>query len=468
MSTWLRIPRLLSGRSTSKRRHGYQPMLQSLEERCLLSSSPQIVPNLSPTPQLVASTVPPKGDLNPYGVAFVPGNFAKGGPLKPGDIIVSNFNDSSNVQGTGTTIVEIHPSGALSVFFKGRPSLGLTTALGILSRGFVLVGNLPTDANGNPEQGSLLIIDRTGHLVETLSDPNLLDGPWDLAVNDQGATAQVFVSNVLSGTVTRINLNVPNDGSAPAVTSETQIASGYFIRPDPAALVVGPTGLAYNASQDLLYVASTGDNEIFSIANAGSTNSDAGKGNLVYQDDVHLHGPLGLLQAPNGDLVSTQGDAVNPDPNQPSEIVEFTPSGSFVAQVPVDSSGQQGGAFGIALASSSSQITFAAVDDIFNTLEVWTIQTGSTPASLGSHSRASAELAVLSTLAGIRESHATATTHSLVSSSHESGRIEGNFARTGQGSESNLSAATIRASMKRAARTDQFKAIETLFADWER
>src|SRR4029077_15006644 len=37
--------------------------------------------------QMIVSTVPPNGDLNPYGVAFVPEGFNHGaGPLRPGDI----------------------------------------------------------------------------------------------------------------------------------------------------------------------------------------------------------------------------------------------------------------------------------------------------------------------------------------------------------------------------------------------
>jgi hypothetical protein len=258
-----------------------------------------------------------------------------------------------------------------------RPQLGLTTALGVLKRGFVLVGSVPTlDGTSGTVQapGSLLILDRFGNVVNTLSDSTLLDGPWDLTINDQGAKAQVFVSNVLSGTVTRIDLKIPKHGN-PIVESETQIASGYLTRTDPAALLVGPTGLAYDAKRDILYVASTGDNEIFAISDAKDRTSDAGMGKLIYQDATHLHGPLGLVLAPNGDLISSQGDAVNSDPTQPSELVEFTPEGRFVAQMPVDSSGQQGGAFGIALQSSGNQINFAAVDDIFNTLEVWTINT---------------------------------------------------------------------------------------------
>jgi hypothetical protein len=318
--------------------------------------------------------------VNPYGVAFVPKGFAKGGPLQSGDIVVSNFNNSSNQQGTGTTIVQISPEGTQSVFFQGPSTpgqLGLTTALGVLKRGFILVGSVPTlDGTSGTVQapGSLLILDRFGNVVNTLSDSTLLDGPWDLTINDQGAKAQVFVSNVLSGTVTRIDLKIPKHGN-PIVVSETQIASGYLTRTDPAALLVGPTGLAYDAKRDILYVASTGDNQIFAISDAKDRTSDAGMGKLIYQDATHLHGPLGLVLAPNGDLISSQGDAVNSDPTQPSELVEFTPEGQFVAQKPVDSSGQQGGAFGIALQSSGNQINFAAVDDIFNTLEVWRIKT---------------------------------------------------------------------------------------------
>ena len=55
--------------------------------------------------QMIVSTVPANGDVNPYGVAFVPQGFQRGnGPLQPGDILVSNFNNSSNLQGTGTTL----------------------------------------------------------------------------------------------------------------------------------------------------------------------------------------------------------------------------------------------------------------------------------------------------------------------------------------------------------------------------
>src|SRR5271165_1673197 len=113
---------------------------------------------------IVATTVPANGDQNPYGVAFAGPNFPSGGLLNPGDILVSNFNNSvalGNLQGTGTTIVKINPAGQTSLFFQGQSGLGLSTALGVLNAGIVVVGNFPT-TNGNcstATSGSLIFLD---------------------------------------------------------------------------------------------------------------------------------------------------------------------------------------------------------------------------------------------------------------------------------------------------------------------
>ena len=102
----------------------------------------------------VASTVPGNGDVNPYGVAVVP---ASVGRLTAGDTLVSNFNDKANVQGTGTTIAEISPTGSARTFaqLSAMPAgqacpggIGLTAALGILPGGWVVVGSLPTTTGG--------------------------------------------------------------------------------------------------------------------------------------------------------------------------------------------------------------------------------------------------------------------------------------------------------------------------------
>ena len=199
------------------------------------------------------STVPASGDQNPYGVAFVPEGFPRDGLLHATDVIVSNFNDGDNVQGTGSTIMQVPQNGgAASVFFQGPPGLGLTTALGVLQSGFVIVGSVPTTDGtcGTIQAGALLILDRRGQVVTTLSDTKLLDGPWDLTIHETGDRAAVFVSNVLSGTVTRIDLRTRENGTV-VVERMTQIASGYGTACNAAAMVVGPTGLAFDAARDI-------------------------------------------------------------------------------------------------------------------------------------------------------------------------------------------------------------------------
>jgi hypothetical protein len=329
-----------------------------------------IVSHLAATPNLNVSTVPANGDQNPYGVAFVPKGVAPGGKLHAGDILVSNFNNSGNLQGTGTTIVAISPDGHQSLFFQGPKGLGLTTALAVLKSGFVLVGNVPTTDGkfDTIQQGSLLILDKNGHVVANLTNKVQLDGPWDLTVFDQGIFAAVFVSNVLNGTVTRLDLAVPPFGDQVFVLSMTTIGSGFGHRGDPANLVIGPTGLAFDVAHDRLFVASTLDNTIFSIPDALFRQTSAGTGSVVFQDP-HLRGPLGLVLLPDGNLITANGDSVNGDPTQASELVEFTPSGHFVGQTSIDPG--QDGAFGIAINVQGDDVTFAAVDDNSNSLKIW-------------------------------------------------------------------------------------------------
>jgi hypothetical protein len=216
----------------------------------------------------------------------VPQNFPRGGTIAPGDVLISNFNNSHNVQGTGTTIVKLTPNGTVAppvmggmsgnavTFFTSKLT-GLSTALGVLSGGFVLVGNAPT-ADGtfhNIKQGALQVIDRNGTLVNTFNDSVFLDTPWDLTINHNGTQAQVFVSNVKSGTVSRLDVLVgPSNVTVPP-HHKTEIAMGYPVQPNMAAVILGPTGLAYDRDSDVLYVASTADNTIYAVPHARTSAS---------------------------------------------------------------------------------------------------------------------------------------------------------------------------------------------------
>src|SRR5215472_14687529 len=117
--------------------------------------------------QTLGSTVPKAGDVNPYGIAVVP---ASKGKLRAGDVLVSNFNNKKNLQGTGTTIVQVTPKGHASVFasltaggLKGScpGGVGLTTALVVLRSGWVIVGSLPTKngMSATAKAGCLIVLD---------------------------------------------------------------------------------------------------------------------------------------------------------------------------------------------------------------------------------------------------------------------------------------------------------------------
>src|ERR1700747_2094023 len=164
-----------------------------------------------PIVPLQISTAPANGDLNPYGLAEVPAGFPEGS-IKSGQLLVSNFNNSANTQGKGTTIIAVSPgSGKTSLFFAGTPGtpLGFSNALAVAEDGFVFAGSVPTSDPGGTaaEPGALLVIDHKGNLVTQLTTPDKINGPWGMAINDQDDRAQLFVSNVLDGTITRLEVS---------------------------------------------------------------------------------------------------------------------------------------------------------------------------------------------------------------------------------------------------------------------
>jgi hypothetical protein len=311
--------------------------------------------------------------VNPYGVFFVPKNVSATNVLKPGDILVSNFNNAQNLQGTGRTILRVDKAGNTSTYFTSAAnSGGLTAAIGVLSDGVVLIGNLPT-ADGTPAtvQAGKLSLLFNGNFLGTFGTVETVNGPWGMAVYDTGngvsGTAKVFLSNVLSGVVSRFDITY----SATAISATALVlATGFNHRLDAAALVLGPSGLAYDAIHDTLLVASSADNAVYEIPTAANTHSTVGA-TLLFQDLTHLHGPLDLSILPNGHLLIANSDGSNVDPNQPSELVEYTATGQFLAQKPIDPN--NGGAFGLATNNIGwGTFRLAAVDDDTNTLNIWT------------------------------------------------------------------------------------------------
>ena len=151
------------------RRRNVRPVVDGLESRELLSAAPMVAAQLSMiSGQEMSQSI--VGQL-PNGTHEVvldrsrqrrsesvwrrvrPSDFQPGGCLHPGDVLVSNFNNNNNLQGTGTTIVKVSPprtSNPSSSQFngpgRGRPHDGL----GVLKEGFVIVGSVPS-TDGTPD-----------------------------------------------------------------------------------------------------------------------------------------------------------------------------------------------------------------------------------------------------------------------------------------------------------------------------
>ncbi len=327
----------------------------------------------------IASTVPAKGDVNPYGLAVVP---ATAGRLTAGSILVSNFNDKANVQGTGTTIVQVSPAGQTTLFADVTKlpagmtcpgGVGLTTALGILPGGWVVVGSLPTTASGAlpglDPAGCLIVLNDQGTVVETITNKNIV-GPWDLAVTSTPTSAQVFVSNALGGntstshgtpvtgncTVVRLDFDL-SASSPPALSGTTVVGSGYPWRANKAALVLAPTGLALGHN-GTLYVADTQTNTISAIPQATTrTTAQVATAGLLSAGGA-LDAPLGMTLAPNGNLVVVNGNNGN--------AVEITPAGRQLTTKTLVKNGA-GDLFGIITTPGG----IVAVNDGTNALELF-------------------------------------------------------------------------------------------------
>jgi len=332
----------------------------------------------------IASTVPANGDINPYGIVVVPQTIGK---LIQGNLLISNFNASSNFQGTGTTIVQISPSGHRTLFahidadhlpVTCTGGVGLTTALVALRSGWVIVGSLPTSDGtaATAQAGCLLVLDSSGRVVESIYG-TLINGPWDMTALDRssvngGGSAALFVTNVLNGTVAahgsvvhggtvvRIDLTLSTSGS-PFVEAMTVIGSGFAERTDPAALVIGPTGVGLSKDGFSLYVADSLNNRIAAIPFPLTRQSSAKTGFTVTRGGA-LNDPLGLTVAANGDVLTVNGDD--------GFMVKTTPDGLQVATVLLDSSGNPPGAGALfGLVTVGPNVYY--VDDATNTLNLF-------------------------------------------------------------------------------------------------
>lgn len=331
----------------------------------------------------LVSTVPENGDQNPYAIVIAP---VSAGSVRQNDVLVTNFNNSGNLQGLGTTIVAYTPgAGKVRTFahlphtLAGCPGgVGLTTAMTMLKTGWVIVGSTPsTDGTtATKGQGCLIVLDPNGQLAGTLGG-DTINGPWgNMAVIDDGGSATLFLSNAGFGvgaaaeedspvveraTVLRLRLSVP-PGKPPVVTERTVIGSGFGAQADRDVFLIGPTGLAL-AADGTLYVSDAVGNRVVAIADAATRADSAGTGREITRDGF-LKRPLAMTTAPNGHLIvinGLNGQAVEIDPHSGRQIYARWLDANK-AQTPPGS----GDLFGIAMTPSGDG--FYYVEDEVNML----------------------------------------------------------------------------------------------------
>ncbi len=340
--------------------------------------------------QFLATMVAENGDVNPYAVVVAP---VSAGAIEQGDVLVDNFNNISNLQGTGTTIIRYRPStkeakqfAQVSAKLKDCPGgVGLTTAMTMLKSGWIIVGSAPsTDGTtATKGDGCMLVFDANGKHVATWAGPTI-NGPWgDMATVDKGDHATLFISMAGFGlkgpdvvdpqtkypqiihqaTVLRLEISIP-EGKPPVLESQTVIGDGFAQRADRDNFLFGPTGVVL-APDDTLYVTDGLDNEITAIPNASTRTGAEGKGKLVTKEGL-LAWPLAMVMTPQGHLIVTNGkngQAVEVDPVSGKQIYAHWLNANQAQSPPGN-----GNLFGLALAPDGK--SFYYVEDDINSLRL--------------------------------------------------------------------------------------------------
>ena len=336
----------------------------------------------------LTSSVTDNGDLNPYAIVVAP---VSAGRIQKDDVLVDNFNNLSNLQGTGTTIVLYRPSTRQTSLFAKLPQhmsqcpggVGLTTSMTMLKTGWVIVGSTPsTDGTtATKGDGCLIVFSPDGKPVEVWSGAHIID-PWgNMAVKDDGATATLFISmageglpgpNVIDpktklpvvvkkASVLRIKLNIP-DGKPPQIAQETVVGDGFDQRADRDNFLLGPTGEAL-APDGTLYVTDGLDDAIYSIPDALTRADSAATGKLLSKDGL-LAWPLALAWTPQGHLLACNGKdgrVVEVDPATAKQVYA-----QWIDNDQAQSPPGNGDLFGIAMLPDNSG--FYYVEDDVNTL----------------------------------------------------------------------------------------------------
>lgn len=266
----------------------------------------------------ISSTVDVKnGDTNPYALILVPASIATTtttttASFQAGDLLVSNFSNSTGINGLGTTVEDINPSAMTPAPVTFSDIVSGPVALALNANQTALwVANFGSATDGTA--GDVQVLNNTGKAFFYGDIKNkALWGSWGQAFNGAAAGATpapaFFDTNVLTGAVYRLQ-GFPATSSGPnfAAATITQIGTLGHTGTNNNN-VVGPQGMVYISATDSLYVVDAANNKIISFSNVSTTTTVAQP--TVVFSGLPLNQPAGLALNPlNGDLlVVNQGD----------------------------------------------------------------------------------------------------------------------------------------------------------------
>jgi hypothetical protein len=289
---------------------------------------------------VIGSTVDPtNGDMGPRALSIAPCKDC--GVLKPGQLVVCNFENSSGTPGSGTTIEYLNPeAGSSPTRFVQSNSIEGCDGDAVTSINAVYGAGLTS--------GDVVEFQNTEKAEKTYSGQPVADPFSDVDALPKAAFSPeyIFVGTTTGGIVS-ISGGFYGDGDA------LQVADGFAVSSGSGWSELAPSGLQYNRSNDALYIVDGANNTIVAFSHAsellekdeivvepgGKTfkcvNPSVTCATLVYSG-APLNAPVAATLLPNGNLVvaNTQGTA--------NELVELTPAGKILDTKVVDTSSTQG------------------------------------------------------------------------------------------------------------------------------
>ena len=335
---------------------------------------------------VIGSTVDTKnGDQGPHSIALVKINVA---PLKKGELLVCNFEDSTGTAGNGTTLelLQSAPKSKPKRFAQSNDIKGCSGVAVSTQSDWVYGTGLTS--------GVLTPFTPKGAEQPTYGSP--LEAPFsdvDVGCSQSASTClyaaeYIFTSDAKTGSIVSAGINQIASGFY------LQVATGFAVNNGTGLNVLGPSGLSFDPNKNLLYIADGVTNTVVKFTNPNEmltqneiiVSSNGRKFTCAHKQTTcgklvkagsPLNEPIAMCPLPNGNLLVANGAKAKGGGN---ELVEMTPKGTILDTEVVDK-GSAPAIFGLVASGTKDSNTVIYYTDVndnsvheFGTLEAPTLK----------------------------------------------------------------------------------------------